>query len=203
MARPKAENATDWGPIQREHRLGQKSNNQIAREFSIQASSLSRRAKKEGWVQDKSKEVRAIADAVLLVSNTEKARANATPSQLEIEAAADVRINVVLGHRKGLRKLSEIRDKLLASVEQAVDEMPVLAEIIDMVRKEDARGVDKFNDAMRKAMGRSDLVDDLKKLAEVDDRVRKGEREAFNIDDGEDKGSSVDEILKKINASAD
>ena len=114
-----------------------------------------------------------------------------------------MRINVVFGHRKGLRKLSEIRDKLLASVEQAVDEMPVLSEIIDMVRKEDDRGVDKFNDAMRKAMGRSDLVDDLKKLAEVDDRVRKGEREAFNIDDGEDKSSSVDEILKKINASAD
>jgi hypothetical protein len=31
-------------------------------------------------------------------------------------------------------------------------------------------------------MGRSALVDDLKKLADVDEKVRKGEREAFSIE---------------------
>ena len=56
---------------------------------------------------------------------------------------------------------------------------------------------------MAKAMDRPQLVDDLKKLAEIDERTRKGEREAFNLDDGEDKkGSDVDEILRKINAEA-
>jgi hypothetical protein len=35
-------------------------------------------------------------------------------------------------------------------------------------------------------MTRSGLTDDLKKLAEVDERVRKGEREAFGIGSGDE-----------------
>ena len=52
-----------------------------------------------------------------------------------------------------------------------------------MVRKPDDNGIDRANDALRKAMSRSALVDDLKKLADVDEKVRKGEREAFGLDD--------------------
>lgn len=204
MARRKAENAIDWDLVQREYRLGQKTMSQIATEFGIQTSSISRRAKKEGWVQDKAPEVAARAKAVLLVSNTEKQNANATPDRNAIEVAAEVRIEVVLGHRRGLRKIREIRDKLLTHLEQAVDEMPNLVEVVELVRQENEAGIDRVNDAMRKAMGRSDLVDDLKKLTEVDERVRKGEREAFNIDDGEgNKSNSVDDVLRKINAGVD
>jgi hypothetical protein len=61
-----------------------------------------------------------------------------------------------------------------------------------MVRQPDDNGVDKANDALRKAMSRSGLVDDLKKLAEIDERVRKGEREAFNI-----SGATDDEQGRK------
>ncbi len=51
-------------------------------------------------------------------------------------------------------------------------------------RHPDENGVDRANDALRKAMSRSALVDDLKKLADVDEKVRKGEREAFGPDVG-------------------
>ena len=61
--------------------------------------------------------------------------------------------------------------------------MTDLAEIIEMVRNPDDNGIDRANDALRKAMSRSALVDDLKKLADVDEKVRKGEREAFGVDD--------------------
>jgi len=60
-----------------------------------------------------------------------------------------------------------------------------------MVRNPDDNGIDKANDALRKAMSRTSLVDDLKKLAEVDERVRKGEREAFNL------GAMDDELGRK------
>lgn len=43
--------------------------------------------------------------------------------------------------------------------------------------------VNRKINALRKAMSRSALVDDLKKLADVDEKVRKGEREAFGLDD--------------------
>ncbi|MFY9261566.1 MAG: hypothetical protein WAO71_13795, partial [Gallionella sp.] len=38
----------------------------------------------------------------------------------------------------------------------------------------------------KKMLGRSALVDDLKKLADVDEKVRKGEREAFDLDEPQD-----------------
>ena len=47
--------------------------------------------------------------------------------------------------------------------------------------------VDKANDALKKALSRTALVDDLKKLAEIDERVRKGEREAHNLDTDDQK----------------
>jgi hypothetical protein len=40
-------------------------------------------------------------------------------------------------------------------------------------------------------MGRSALVDDLKKLADVDEKIRKGEREAFNIESLDDTPDSA------------
>ena len=58
-----------------------------------------------------------------------------------------------------------------------------LSDVIEMVRNPDENGIDRANDALRKAMSRSALVDDLKKLADVDEKVRKGEREAFGLDD--------------------
>ena len=63
-----------------------------------------------------------------------------------------------------------------------------------MVRNPDENGIDRANDALRKAMSRSALVDDLKKLADVDEKVRKGEREAFGLDaaaDGDVNGQPL------------
>jgi hypothetical protein len=81
-----------------------------------------------------------------------------------------------------LARLNEIKNKLLNQIEQAADNLPDLEEVIEMIRKPDDNGRDAVNDAMRKAMSRSALVDDLKKLADVDEKARKGEREAFKID---------------------
>ena len=92
---------------------------------------------------------------------------------------------MILGHRKGLLRITNVKVKLLEQIEQAVGNMAELADLIDLVRDPDAQGIDRANEAMKKVMGRSALVDDLKKLAEIDERVRKGEREAFKIDDAE------------------
>lgn len=200
MGRRHAAQAIDWDLIQREFRLGQKTMQQIAAEFGIQTSSISRRAKKDGWVQDKGPEVAARAKAVLLLSNEDKANSKATPTQLEIEAAAEVRIDVVLGHRKGLSRLRAIKDKLILQIEQAVDDFPDLHELIDSLRKAGEEADDRFVETMRRAMSRPQLIEDLKKLSEIDERTRKGEREAFALDDDADKNqTAVDDLLRKIN----
>jgi uncharacterized phage infection (PIP) family protein YhgE len=108
--------------------------------------------------------------------------------------------NVILGHRTGLNKLTTIKAKLLSHIEQAADNMAELSEIIEMARKPDENGMDRVNDALKKAMGRSALVDDLKKLADVDEKVRKGEREAFNLNDEADMGQAQTVVSRMTDA---
>lgn len=96
--------------------------------------------------------------------------------------AAEMGKSVILGHRKGLSDLADVKRLLLNQIQQAAQNLPDLEEVIEMVRNPDDSGQDRANDALRKAMSRSALVDDLKKLADVDEKVRKGEREAFNIE---------------------
>ena len=104
--------------------------------------------------------------------------------------AAEANAKVILGHRTGLKRITSIKETLLNQIEQAAQNLPDLAEVIEMVRSPDENGQDRANDALKKALSRTALVDDLKKLAEVDERVRKGERESHNLDA---KGSGPDE----------
>lgn len=194
MGRRSAANQIDWEAIQKEFRLGQKSLRQMATEFGVQASAISRKAAKDGWVQDKSEEVRALSEAKLLLNN-----AKATPTRLEIEAAAEIRTNAVLNHRAGLQRLRIVKDKLLAHVESVVDNLDDMGDVVALLRQDTAEGLDKAGDKMAKAMDRSILIDDVKKLAEIDERVRKGEREAFGIgSDADAAKSSVDDVLRRI-----
>jgi hypothetical protein len=51
-------------------------------------------------------------------------------------------------------------------------------------------------------MERPQLVEDLKKLADIDERIRKGEREAFDLDKEKDKTSAYEELLDRLGQQA-
>lgn len=197
----------DWDAIEPHYRAGVKSLREIGAEFGVAAPSIHKHAKKNGWTQDLSAKIHAKAEALV---NADAANADAANSaantksvvnqQAVVDANAQAIYQIRIGHRRGLARLIAIKEKLLDSLEAVVDNLPNLPEVIEMVRQPDERGMDKANDALRRAMERSALVDDLKKLAEIDERVRKGEREAFGIDDKELGDSTVDALLKKINA---
>lgn len=50
MARRTADNAIDWDAIERQYRLGAKSNKQLGTEFGASGSSIGRRATQRGWI---------------------------------------------------------------------------------------------------------------------------------------------------------
>lgn len=172
----------DWDAIQRDYRTAKFTLRELAEKYGVSHQAIAKRAKTGGWTQDLGNQIRQATNAKLVAKlvDSEVAKGGQAVADVVL-VAAEINTNVILAHRTGLRRLSSIKEKLLDQIEQAVGNMEDLAEIIELVRKEDDRGVDKANDALRKAMGRSGLVDDLKKLAEVDEKVRKGEREAFNI----------------------
>ena len=207
MARRNKENAVDWDAIERQYRLGKKSNAQLAKEFGVENSSIGRRAKKYGWVANKKEEVVATTEALLIQAASGNANPNATPTQLEIKVAAQASADVVLKHRNGLSRLGKLRDKLLDEIEQVTDNLPLFESLGEMLDQsgEDANGrfkADKKNEIYQKIISMSGRIDDVKKLTEIDEKVRKGEREAFGIDADVDNGKgAIEDLLKKIGSA--
>jgi len=186
---------TDWQAVERDYRTGKFTLRELEEMHGANNGTISRRAKKANWTQDLSTAIKQATNAKLIAAvvtdECSKAQQNTANTVL---AAAEVNKDVILGHRKGLKRITSIKSKLLDQIEQAAASLPELEDVIEMLRKPDENGIDRANDMMRKAMARGSLVDDLKKLTEVDERVRKGEREAFGLDDdkGDDKGGPRD-----------
>lgn len=198
MARRKKGEEIDWVAIERQYRLGQKTNLQLASEYGIDHSGISKRAKRYGWIQDKSEEVRQTTDSLLIHATAGNGKIYSQPTPLEIKAAAQTNADVILGHRHGLRRLRTLQAKLVDHLESIIDNFGDLGEVVIMVRQEDDRGIDRANDALRKAVERSSVVDDLKKLSEVDERIRKGEREAFGLDDKDKQATPFETLLDRL-----
>lgn len=178
-----AKRRTDWEAVERDYRTGKFTLRELEAKHGATNSTIARWAKRNGWSQDLSAAVRQATNAALITeivgAECSKAQQNAADTVL---AAAEVNKQVILAHRSGLQSLTAVKHALLNQIAQAAELMPDLADVIEMVRNPDDNGIDRANDALRKAMSRSALVDDLKKLADVDEKVRKGEREAFGLD---------------------
>jgi hypothetical protein len=176
----------DWDAVERDYRTGKFTLRELEAKHGVDNAQIARRKKKDGWTQDLSTAVRQATNAMLMTEIVSKEVSDAQQSVSKtVIAAAEVNKQVVLGHRTNLKRITAVAGTLMSQIEQAALQMPELAEVIEMVRNPDENGVDKANDAMRKAMARSALVDDLKKLAEINERVIKGERQAFGLDEGQ------------------
>lgn len=197
MPRRSADNAIDWDGIQRQYRLGQKTAQQLAAEFGVAVSSITRRIKRYGWVADKTRDVAAITNSLLIQNATGNANPNATPSDGEIKAAGREGFGVVLGHRKGLGRLGQLRDKLTTELEAVTDNTQVFEELGELMRQENARGQDRRNDLYHRVISLPERIEATKKLAEIDERIRRGEREAFGLN-REESVNPIDEMLLKI-----
>ena len=181
-AAPGKRRKVDYEALERDYRTGKFTLRELAEKHDLSHQAIAKRAKTQGWTQDLGEQIRQATSAKLVANlvNQEVARSGQAVANTVL-VAAEINTQVILGHRKGLNRITRIKELLLDQIEQAAANLPELAEVIEMVRNPDDNGVDKANDALRKALSRTGLVDDLKKLAEVDERVRKGEREAFSI----------------------
>jgi hypothetical protein len=195
-AAPARRAKVDWDAVERDYRTGKFTLRELAEKYGPSHQAIAKRSKTHAWSQDLGEQIKQATNARLVaklvddeVAKTGQAVANT------VLVAAEINTQVILKHRTGLNRITRIKETLLDQIEQAAMQLPELAEAIEMVRNPDENGVDKANDALRKAMSRTALVDDLKKLAEVDEKVRKGEREAFNI--GNEPGDAPGAGAKK------
>ena len=188
-----AKRRADWEAIERDFRTGKFTLRELEAQHGVSYAQISRKATEHKWTKDLREVIKHATDAALLRETVTNAQKDVTETVL---VAAEVNKQVILAHRKGLQELTSVKRTLLDQIQQAAALLPDLAEVIEMVRKPDDNGIDRANDALRKAMSRSALVDDLKKLADVDEKVRKGEREAFDLDLDPAKQATTDDTKK-------
>lgn len=196
-----ARRRVDWDAVERDYRTGKFTKRELAEKYGVSHTAINGRAKEHGWTQDLTEHIRQATNAKLVQAlvSTEVSESFQSLSTA-VEVAAEASAQIILKHQRGLVRLTNIKETLLNQIEQAAQTLPDLSEVIEMVRNPDENGVDRANDALRKAMSRTALVDDLKKLAEVDERVRKGERESHNLDA---KGAGDDEKAGKTLTDAE
>jgi transposase-like protein len=105
----------DWELIEKSFRLDQFSIREIARRHNINVSSITRKAKKEGWVRDKTEEVRHRTKMAMLKqqgSNKKQHLGNVEVTREDIDLAVETNIVVLSGHRKAIGNGQKIVDIL-------------------------------------------------------------------------------------------
>jgi len=180
-----------WPTIEADYRAGVKSVRQIAREHGLSETAIRKRAKSEGWARDLSAAIQAKADE--LVRNeavrTEVRNANRIPDKVVVDANANAVYRVQMAHRAGLGKLSGLRDSLLIELEGSA--VPDPSPPGTVTPPEAAAG-----------LALPVRIESLKKLAEVDEKIRRGEREAYGIDKIQpDEGGIVSKLSDAERAS--
>jgi len=195
VGRRAPDNLIDWEMVEKAYRLGQATLRQMAAEFKVQPSAISRKAAKDGWVQDKRSAVRALSEQQLLLSNTHKATEKATPTQHDIEVAAEIRTNIILGHRRDIPAARALAVTMLGELRLQTDGMELLAQLGELMR--DPKKKDKRADLYDKVISLGGRSSTLKSLAESLRLLVSLERQAFGIDEAPDEAPD-DVLLKAI-----
>lgn len=192
----------DWERIELDYRAGIKTLRQIAEEHGISHVAVNKRAKRDGWSRDLAAKIQAKADELVTKSMvttpvTSEARiAEKAVIDANAQAVADIR----LAHRHDIRRARKLTNSLLAELEQQTDPrtLEMLAELGELLRKEDDIGQDRRNDLYMKVISLSERSKTMKTLADSLRAVVDMERTAFSMD--KDQGPVSDPLTSLLKA---
>lgn len=170
----------DWDAIEKEYRLGQKSLRTLSTEFGPSPGAISKRAKKYGWTQDKTKEVLQKTRAALLKETPPGNTEGNTPTREDIDRAVQSNIEVIRGHRASIKKAHDLVSVLAGQLENAAelrDELETAAE-----EETAADSTTKRRTMMMKAVSLPTHAGVLRDLTMALKNLIPLERQAFNLD---------------------
>ena len=200
----------DWEAVEIQYRAGIRSLKDIGDEFGVSAPGILKRAKRDGWTRDLSEKIRAKADAQVNASAVNVAvNAGARISEREVvDANAQAIVSVRLAHRKDIQRSRSITMRLLEELElqSGRENAELLEQLGELMRREDDRGQDKLNDLYQKIISLPGRAKTMKDLGESLRVLVTLERQAFGLDDKDQKPQdSLTTLLQTIaggNASA-
>lgn len=189
----------DWEAIEKEYSLGQKSVRTIADQFDVAHTTITRRAKKDGWVQDKTKEIRDKTKAALVTHQSKRTTKRTTPTREDIDRAVQTNIEIIRGHRKDIRKGRQLVDLLSSQLMVAAEHREDLEDEIFKDTKGVEAGGEKSDlrrrNFMMKAVSLPSHAGVLRDLATTIKSLIPLERQAFSLDEA---GATLEDVLAAL-----
>jgi len=176
----------DWEALEKQYRLGQKSLRCLGEEFGLSHTAIRKRASKEGWIQDKSREVRELTRAALV------SRKVSNVTREDVNIAVQTNIEVITGHRQSVKDGKTIVDLLQSQLQEAVVNRDKIEDAIHEETKEDA--TTQRRNSMLKAVSIPAHAGTMRDLSMALKYLIPLERQAFGIDEDGRRPDPIDEI---------
>lgn len=176
----------DWEKIELDYRAGLKSLREIADGSGVSHVTISKHAKRNGWVRDLAAKIQQKANELVNRAgiNTPVNNASAVSERETIEANAEAIANVKLSHRHNIHQARNVAMAFLGELEQQAggDAAAQMAKLGTLMRSEDEQGQDKLNDLYQKIISLPARAKTMKDLGESLRVLVTLERQAFGMD---------------------
>lgn len=194
----------DWEAVERDYRLGQFSNVELAAKHGTNPATLSRKIKadqaldQDRWQKDLTEVVRQATNARLMAElvkesqdpGQEAAREGQEKVKTAIQAAAEINAAVIRQHQKDAGATRALVMDMLAELTVAThkaDEIERLADIVSEGQSADPDDIDEARRAVKDMLDIHKRVASIQKLADTLHKLQPLERKAHGIkDDGDD-----------------
>lgn len=199
--------APDWERIELDYRAGIKSLREIAVGTGVSHVTISKHAKRNGWVRDLSAKIAAKADELINKASVNKPinTASAVSEREMVDGVATQRADIQLSHRRDIARARNITNALLQELEQCTgtESVELLQQLGDMLRNPDDKGADKLNDLYQAIISLPERSKTMKVLAESLQKVVDMERQAFGMDKEQEKAADpLTALLMRISGGS-
>ena len=175
----------DWEKLEREFRMGKMTYAEMSNEFGVNASTITRRAKKEGWTRDLSQLVRQetrahiSAQIVAHAQETHKSRISGDAKAVEIEAISNAMLSA--DHERVGSKSRALFEVVIDQIAKELADMPAIETLAIAV----AQNSPEAAAGLRKVLALPTLVDAAKKATEGAAKAIDVERKSRNMDEAD------------------
>lgn len=184
----------DWEAIEKEFRVNQLSNVQIAKNHDISETAIRKKAKQYGWKKDLSQRVRERVREKLV--RDEVREPNADDEKI-VDAVAERGAKVITIHRQDIAKSQSLVQLFQGQLQEAATQRDEIKDsIIDETKNEEGKADQKRRNMMLKAVSLPAHSGVLRDLTIAQKNLIYLERQAFNIDEGQDGEGLVIEVVK-------
>ncbi|WP_286713078.1 hypothetical protein [Acinetobacter sp. UBA2581] len=197
--------APDWERIEIEYRAGVQSIRQIAQAFGVSDGAIRKRAKTQEWTRDLNGKIKAKAEAIV---RTEVVRTEVRNSpeykateKETIDANANLIASIQINQRKDIQRARNLCMGLFDELEHLIglDNIALLQDFGDVMRKEDDKGQDRLNDLYMKIIQLPNRVKSMKDLGDTLKTLVGLEVQVYGLDKKqEEKADDLTALINRI-----